>query len=194
MLSSKTGPQTELPPSEGGGNRGARRRVLLNEKTVADGETIGLLLKRRRMGGGKKWRGPLLRQHRKGEIAALGAGEKDAYRRTSDSHRSLLHYGGSQWMSKHCALCLAADGILLVIAVNEVPSEEGQSSQQWKSWAPFRVITVPLLHCATQNHSNKLVVFLWIRSGAGCRDGLTVKISPLFLQVRPVIPFLRVGY
>lgn len=54
MLSSKTGPQTELPPSEGGGNRGARRRVLLNEKTVADGETIGLLLKRRRMGGGKK--------------------------------------------------------------------------------------------------------------------------------------------
>lgn len=144
--------------------------------------------------GGKKWRGPLLRQHRKGEIAALGAGEKDAYRRTSDSHRSLLHYGGSQWMSKHCPLCLAADGILLVIAVNEVPSEEGQSSQQWKSWAPFRVITVPLLHCATQNHSNKLVVFLWIRSGAGCRDGLTVKISPLFLQVRPVIPFLRVGY
>lgn len=58
-------------------------------------------------------------------------------------------------MSKHCPLCLAADGIpFFVIAVNEVPRDGGQPSQQW---APFRGITVP--H-ATQNHSNKLVVFV----------------------------------
>lgn len=76
------------------------------------------------------------------------------------------------------------------------PQWGGWSSQQWKSWAPFRVITGPLIHCATQNHRDKFIVFVDYthRSGGACRDGLMVKISLLFLQVCLVIPFVQVGY
>ena len=61
-------------------------------------------------------------------------------------------------------LRLAADGILFfffffVIAVNEVPSEAASRAKRWKScWAPFRVITVPLFHCVTPNHSRLVIL------------------------------------